>query len=751
MKTQGGIMSKPTNANRVVCALMVATTVGGLGGIIPCWATGTEDTASPALEEITVTARKRTEALQDVPISEAVTSSVILQEYNVRDVTDVQNFVPGMVLSRAADDGLGLTFRGIGSPPRNQSFENSVGMFVDGVFFGQGRLYFAAFFDLYQIEFVKGTQSTLLGKNTSLGAISIATKKPGDEWGGKITADANLNNGGGSGEAAFDMPFSDKFKVRTALLYTNLHGGFHNVVTGNNLPIDDNIGARITADWKISSTVDTTLMYQYFRDLHIGSGNQVVLDPNHVLPVLGAIRGVGPCVLCTQVDEYTPDGDRGTSFHNTHGDIASVLLNADLAGYTVTSQTAYVNYGLHDLDAVDAEDNNQETFDRTEKYYQYTEEFRITSPTHQTFEYIAGLFFLGSHWDSKENQDWAIPGFPPPPAPISGQLFNGSFLNDFTQKVTSYSIFGNGAYHFTNEWRFTMGLRQTDEYKDVVFGRFAGPPLTIWNTVANPSFPATPLRFSDKFLNGNADLQYDFTHDFMVYGSVAQGTKTGGFADGVTIPSGNPEEARIKSETATTYELGEKATLLNGAARLDAALYFTNVRNYQETEFTGVAFLTKNIPLQSKGVDLSGQWQVTTGLSVFASGVYADAVDTSTHTRPAAAPQWTANLGTEYKQPLPIAWSPVQLYVGASAHYRDAQYNQIEQSIPETPPLTTVDVNLGIGSQDGKWKASLIGRNVFNKLEAQFSYPSPDPFLAGVIFGESNPPRSILLQGEYSF
>src|SRR5882757_112065 len=101
-----------------------------------------------SLEEIIVTAQKRDQSLHDVPIAISVTSAEMLENFQIRDAGDVQSFVPGMVLERAPDDGLGVTFRGIGSPPRNQSFENSVGMFVDGIFIGQSRLYFGAFFDL---------------------------------------------------------------------------------------------------------------------------------------------------------------------------------------------------------------------------------------------------------------------------------------------------------------------------------------------------------------------------------------------------------------------------------------------------------------------------------------------------------------------------------------------------------------------------------------------------------------------------
>ena len=183
----------------------------------------TETVPTAGLDEIIVTAQKRDESLRDVPIAITVTTAETLKDFQIRDATDVQSFVPGMILERAPDDGLGLTFRGIGSPPRNQSFENSVGMFVDGIFLGQARLYFGAFFDLDQVEFIKGTQSTLLGKNTSLGAITISTKHAGDEWGGNYIASGDVVNGGGSFEGAYDLPFTQDLKVRIAALGTVIY------------------------------------------------------------------------------------------------------------------------------------------------------------------------------------------------------------------------------------------------------------------------------------------------------------------------------------------------------------------------------------------------------------------------------------------------------------------------------------------------------------------------------------------------
>jgi iron complex outermembrane recepter protein len=705
-------------------------------------------TAGTSLEEIIVTAQKRDQSLHDVPISISVTNSETLTNFQVRDAGDVQSFVPGMVLERAPDDGLGVTFRGIGSPPRNQSFENSVGMFVDGIFMGQSRLYFGAFFDLDQVEFVKGTQSTLLGKNTSLGAITISTRHAGQAFGADFIGAGDVANGGGSFEGGLDLPLTSDFKVRVAALGTDLHGGFRNSANGDHLPVDQNLGLRLTADWRINDSVNSTMLYQYFRDLHIGSGNQVVLDPHDVIPILGPSHGVSDNRANTEVSLYTAQGLHGESFKNTHGHLATAIFNVDVGSHTLTSQSSFVRYGMHNVDDFDFEAVDHSNFLRTETYYQITQELRVASPTGRRFEYLAGLFYLYSNWKSSEDQQWGIPGYPPAPAPISGQLFNGEFLTDFRQKTSSYSGFVNGTLHFTDRFRSTVGLRYTDENKNIVFGRTALAPFTIWNQAANPPFAPAQLYFDDSFLNGNVNFQYEVTRDLMSYLSFANGTKTGGYADGVTIASGDPEEARIKSESANTYEAGAKWTLLGGSAQIDSALFLTKVQNFQETEFNGTAFLTKNIPLQSKGVDFSSRWQAMKGLQLSLGFVYTDALDLATHLEPSAAPHWSANLGWLYKHGVAVASAPLEITFAGSIHYRGPQYEQIEESIPRTPQLTTVDLNLGLGTLHDRWKISVIARNVFNQLSPQFSYPALDPFLSdkGVIFGEPNPPRSVLLQ-----
>ena len=148
------------------------------------------------LEEVTVTAQKRAESSQTVPLTITTVSADEMSQANIRNLFQIADYVPGMVFSRAPDDGMALTFRGLGSPARSQAFEESIGVFMDGIFLAKARLYSNAFFDLDRAEMIKGTDSTLLGKNTSLGAISLITRQPGAEYGADATVAREFADGG---------------------------------------------------------------------------------------------------------------------------------------------------------------------------------------------------------------------------------------------------------------------------------------------------------------------------------------------------------------------------------------------------------------------------------------------------------------------------------------------------------------------------------------------------------------------------
>lgn len=728
------------------------------------------------LEEITVTAQKREESIQDVPITVNAISAESLEEFAINDLFEVANLVPGMVFSRAPDDGLALTLRGLGTPARTQSFDQSVAVFQDGLFVGKGRMYSSAFFDVERMEVIKGTQSTLLGKNSSLGAISIVTKKPGNELAGSLKGSVEVENGGFGVDAAIDIPMGEGTALRLAGQYTDQDGWVENLLTGSDVPADEDLGLRATLVSEIGDRLSMTAALQFSNSERQGNGFQYV-DNGGFFPA-DVIAILGEAELDDTKTAICPECPNGESFHDTDVTSLSVSFDYDIGEHVFTSVTSYAEYDLKFFDDFDFGNSFDEVtyaifdpgtinlystyFERDEDYDQVSQEFRLTSPTGDKLDYMIGLFAFQSDWTSAEQQFWSTPNFPPPDP---GNLFNGPFTNNFTQETETISVFGHLNLAISDDFRASAGLRYTDESKDVVFQRVQGTPATLWNTIINPPFD-TPLTFDDDFLNGNLSFEWDVSDSTMLYLAYGVGTKTGGFAESAEVGSGDPGldvadgGARVKSEEATTIEIGAKASLADGAATLNLAFFQTDIDDFQETSFQVLGaqafFLTRNIDVESNGVELDGKWQVSENFRLMGGVTYADSQNAGDKTELAQAPKLTGSLGMSIDNEIG-SWGVFK--ASGFVRYRDDMVSQINETFP-SESLTTVDLTIGIGDADGVWDISLIGQNIFDEVATDFSGPPAAPI--GAIFGAppgdqgitSEAPsqlRSIRLQARYNF
>lgn len=728
------------------------------------------------LEEITVTAQKREQSLQDVPITVTAIDGATLEEFGIDDLFELANLVPGMVFSRAPDDGLALTLRGLGTPARTQSFDQSIAVFQDGLFVGKGRMYSSAFFDVERIEVIKGTQSTLLGKNSSLGAISITTRKPGNELGGFAKIGGEFENGGFSVDGALDIPFSDTVAVRLAGHYVDKDGWVENLLTGSDVPADEDLGLRATLVANPSDALTVTAALQHSSSERQGNGFQFVDNGGFFPPPVQDIYG--EAVLDDKKTAICPECPNGESFHDTDVSSASLTIEYDLGNNLLTSVTTYAEYDLKFFDDFDFGNAFDEVtwaifdpgtvnlystyFERDEDYDQISQELRLTSPAGETFEYMAGLFLISSDWTSSEQQFFSTPNFPPPDP---GNLFNGPFTNNFTQESQTVSVFAQGTRNFSDTFRASLGIRYTDESKDVVFERVQGNPQTLWNTVINPPFDA-PLSFDDDFLNGNLSFQWDVSDTAMLYAGYGVGSKTGGFAESAEVGSADPSlhvsdnGARVDTETAKSLELGAKMTLAGGAATLNFAVFKTDIDDFQETSFqvsgAAASFLTRNIDVESNGVEIDGQWQVSDSIRLMGDATYADSRNAFDDSQLAQAPQLTGSVGLRLETPL-SNWG--EFTAAGFVRYRDEMVSQINETFP-SDSLTTVDLTMGIHDADGVWSINLAGQNIFDEVATDFSGPPAAPI--GAIFGA--PPgdqgitaespsqlRSIWLHASYNF
>ena len=757
--------------NLLGTALVALASVG-----VQSEANAQDDSSVRALEEIVVTSQKREQSLLDVPITVNALSNDDLDNFAVDNLFEAANLVPGLVFSRAPDDGLALTIRGLGTPARTQSFDQSVALFLDGIFYSKGRMYSSAFFDVDRIEVVKGTQSTLLGKNTSLGAISIVTKKPGEEFSGNITAAAEVENGGFSVDGGVDIPVSDKLRVRLAGKYSDNDGWVENVLTGEDVPADEEVGFRATAVYDATDELTATLMYQYSDSQRTGNGFQFV-DNGGFFPQ-PALDFIGEVELDDVKSAICPECPGGESFHDTTVNSAALTLEYALGNHDITSVTSVADYEISFFDDFDFGNTFDEVtfaifnpgtiapystyFQREEDFSQFSQELRIASSTGNKVDYLAGVFYFDSDWESSEEQNFSTPNFPPP---LPNQVFFGSFTNNFTQDTETFSAFGSATVNFSDRFRGTLGLRYTDETKDITFDRVQGPVATLWNTVINPPFESD-LEFDDSFLNGNVNIQYDVTDSTMLYASYGLGNKTGGFAESAEVGSANPalsvadNGARVETEETQTYEIGAKMSLAGGAANLNIAAFRTEVEDFQETSFQvsegAAAFLTRNIDAESEGIEFDGVWQATDNFRFRGGVTYADSINAGDGTDLAQAPKLTGSLGLIYEKEV---GSNLLLDIKLFGRYRDEMFSQINETFP-SESLTTLDLTIGLLSLDESWSISLIGTNITDEVSADFSGPPAAP--VGAIFGA--PPgdtgitaeapsalRSITLQGRYNF
>jgi iron complex outermembrane receptor protein len=407
------------------------------------------------------------------------------------------------------------------------------------------------------------------------------------------------------------------------------------------------------------------------------------------------------------------------------------------------SETAWVDFQASTLDDIDFSASANVDFLRNEKFRQLSQELRFASPSGETLEYLAGVFYLRSSWDSIETQYWNTPGFPPGTL-LAGQLFNGPFTNDFTQDTSSAAMFVNGTWRATPRMRLSAGLRLTDERKDVVYGRSNTAPLTLWNTMINPPFARTPLEFDGRFLDGNLAAQFELGDQATLYASYGRGNKLGGFVETTSVPHADPaRDARIETETTTSWELGARFRALADRFRAGATLFYMDIADFQDTTFDGAAFVTTNLPARSKGVELDASWISLQGIDARLAVTWADAtelIDGRT-LQLTQAPRWSGVASLGYSQALAPT---LRGSIGIDLRYRDVMYNQRGELFPSSS-FVPLGLRVGIEDASGHWGAALIGRNVTNRVSAEIAGPNPDPFEPPAASPEAL--RSVLLSG----
>jgi iron complex outermembrane recepter protein len=699
-----------------------------------------EATAAPAdsIEEVVVTAQKREESAQKVPISMEVFNAQNLQLANRIDLKDLQASVPNLLIQTSPGNDQ-IFMRGFGSAATNYATEQDVSMYLDGIYGGRNRQFMMPFFDIERIEVLRGPQGALLGKNTAAGAVSIITAGPTRDFQAGGTATYDFDRRGVDWYSYLSGPFTDGLSGRVAVKYTDMGGWIHNLANDTREPSQRNKLIRGALRYDINDNSDVVLKYGYANTNMLGNAETPVsaTDPTPSLP---SDKNAGDLF-----------GERNIDTELSHN--ASVTANIGLSGgFKLTGISGYSSFS--DRSAVGVTNLNPEAFVFTssERFDQYSQELRLQSPLGARFEYIFGAYYdTGSYSDAWAEQ-----------YNLLGGAAAGANHFDFSQHSDTWSVFAQSKLHITGELALQTSLRYTKNSKHGTFINTADSGFGF--VLAPDNFAAASIDSSK--VDPSITLQYEPAGGTMLYATYAQGSKGGGFVSNTpTVP---PADFAFQPEKSENFEVGMKSAFFDHRLIADIALYDTKFNDLQVSVYDGdtLSFQTKNAAkAESKGVEASFQWAVVEGFRLAASFAYLDAKYTDfpgarctsldppdcnplTHNikgqRLPSSSRWSGNFGADYTQSLP---GGLRLTFAPSVNFRTSYIVDAGDPNPlygAQGGFAKYDARLTLASQSDRWDVSVIGKNLGNQRTRSLVYVFPFAVPGAETYQE--PARSVALQ-----
>jgi len=511
--------------------------------------------ASSPLEEITVTARKRSERLQDVPISISAFSASDIEEAGIENVRDVAQMTPGLTWTALFGSSGGPVIRGVST----NIGEPNVGFFLDGVYQSSRATMDALIGGVERIEIAKGPQSALYGRNTFGGAVNYITKRPGDIREAQVELTVG-DNGRQKIGASLSGPLSDTFAYRVGVSYDSFDGYYTNELTGGDLDSKESILAALSLEAKPSDSLDIVFRIGIedtdngdFPIQFVRNNSQFIAVPFNDFQVFrkelpGATNGFA----------VTP----GT-FERQHLN-TSLSITKDFENLTLTAIT-----GFNDLDIDSNSDNDYEARPLSWQIaltdqQEFSQELRLSGGGERN-NWTVGVYYFDLDLDTDVDSRFIDPAldavFSPPAGPLSFLgVGSASLVNNETTE--NLALFGEFEFFLSEAWRLSLSARWADEEK------------TLDTFVSNPhsGFVLADLTLKDDWqsFTPKVSLSYSLNDDAMLYGSVAKAIKAGGFNALVNVTDA---ERRYDQEESLNYEFGAKIGWADGRAYTNVALF----------------------------------------------------------------------------------------------------------------------------------------------------------------------------------
>ena len=741
-------------------------------------ATGTLQATAEGLilEEVIVTAQKRTESLQDVPMAIASISGDKIQRAGIQDLSELSSYIPNLTISEQSGASPSrIVIRGVGSG-NNAGFDQSVGMFVDGVYSGRAQQFLTAFLDVGSVEVLKGPQGTLFGKNTVAGAISIRSARPTKNMEGEIRTSYETEYGDTETSGYISGPITENLQGRLTAKQSNKDGYFDNIVRDVDEKSRDSQSVRGSLLFQPTDAIEIYAKLEYSDQETEGATNQVSNTD-------GYLRGQALNNYISPLEDGKLD-DKSTSnsFSKETGDTDTLNSVVELTwnmdnGFVFTSVTSYSDYDtelVYDADFTDLKVIEGRTF---EEFEQYSQEFRIASPVGETVDYVAGIYYdmHELNYDTRFDLDASPVGLPLP------SLSSGS---DYNQDSETLAVFAQATWNMTDTLALTGGLRWARDSKEVDTDSNAYEFATF-----TPSASLAPIAKlltgrevfqlkddrSTENLSPTINLQWSYSDQGMAYARISRGYKSGGFNP--SLVTNTPESFEFDDEKADNLEIGIKTSLFEGAATFNLAAFYTEFSDRQVSTYSSTGFIVGNAAEStSKGIEMDGRWRATEYLTIGASLAYLkseyddfeDAACSPSQVNPVnpspgcdlitesqdlsgrpttLAPEWSGNLLANYIRPIT---NTIDLNVSVDVIYSDEFY--INPTIDEglkQKSFTKVNARIGIAGNDNTWEIAAVGKNLTDKTTTH--YGAGIPLFDGAIFNAVDAPRTVAIEGIYRF
>ena len=702
------IIKRPDLSKRIAA---VARLAGPWGAAALAAQAGGDSTTTPRASEtidtVIVTATKREENIQDVPVAISAFSEEVLAERNVQEARDLNapNFLfPQMYTTSRSY----ISVRGIFQEVNNIGFDGGFSAYLDGVYLGRNMAYDIDMAGVERVEILRGPQGTLFGKNTIGGLMNVVSKRPSQEFEGNVQAEVgnfNLTRLRGS----VNLPLADDLlAARISVQKVDRDGYVKNLTGGPEGGSIDLLSSRAQILFTPLERLEVSLSLDYLESDNIGYTSEVIASESTV-PALGDDKPFTYHPNQVPVERKWDKGAALTAqyeFDNGH-------TLTSISGARRTRTSWVLDGDATALDFYTENLNDQQDL--------LSQELRLASPSGGKLDYVLGLYYYDEDADATD------------PIPFTALYPGGPFLVYYNTRVNTedYAAFAHLDWHLTDALTLYGGVRYTDETKQLESERRVLPATYVIPPGFVPGLttdgtgvpPQVTSQIDSEEVTWEAGVKYAFSDATMAYAEVSTGFKSGGFniRDGATV----------EPEHLTAYEIGAKTTLLEGRMTFNVAAFYNDyedlqVRSLDLTTVPITVVLHNAASVVAKGLEAEIEAIPVDNLTLHLGVGYVDStyedfknvpartggtIDASGNELP-MTPPWTINGGLRYIKPLGTG----AVVLNADANYIADRWSTLDagQNSPTfaLPSYTTVNARLGYQAANERWEVFLWGKNL---------------------------------------